>query len=67
MDAFPWLEERDDLAWRKARGLALSLVEEARLVELDALLDETDGNCDPLPSEVRALIDEVLGRKERAS
>lgn len=53
---------RDDLAWRAAKGEALSAVERATLHALDAVLDEIEPPSAPLPAEAQQILRDVLRR-----
>jgi hypothetical protein len=57
-----YLPVRDELAWRAARGEVLSDAERALLHAFDQVLDELDGKPEPLPAEIRTLVDDVLRR-----
>lgn len=53
---------RDDLAWRAARGQALTAVERATLHALDAILDELEPPAATLPAEAQEILRDVLRR-----
>jgi hypothetical protein len=51
---------RDELAWRAARGEALSEVERATLHALDTVLDSLEPPPEPLPRDVQDILRDVL-------
>ncbi len=53
---------RDDLAWRAAKGEALSAVERATLYALDAVFDEIEPPSSSLPAEAQQIVRDVLRR-----
>lgn len=53
---------RDELAWKAARGGALSDVERATLHALDAILDELEPPSAPLAPEVQEILRDVHRR-----
>jgi hypothetical protein len=53
---------RDDLAWRAAKGEALTAVERATLHALDAVLDEIEPASSPVPAEAQQILRDLFRR-----
>jgi hypothetical protein len=69
MDQFceVWVDTRDEIAWRQAQGKPITEDETKLLDVLDDLLDRLDPHPHPgLDPEVKAIVEEVLGRKNKA-
>lgn len=60
--ALRYMKLRDQLAWRAAKGEALSAVDRATLHALNALLDELEPPSSPLPDDVSGLLRDILAK-----
>lgn len=66
-EEIPLIEERDQLAWRKAMDEPMTPAELERLSKLNEWLErrcvELYGESQGLPPEVLTIVNEVLGRR----